>query len=278
MQILTLLSRGSHPPRQPEPPLSDGIWELIQSCWVREASKRPGIEEVTDIMISQSMARKLAAQHPLPYHISFTSYPTVESMPSNQVSAQTSVTALRPESGVRLHMVPDGQLPEKRHACTMCHKRWARMLVFGHCTKFPNRICAGRRYGAASSLNRHMRNMHPPRIMEFITESDFMSLRSSPSRGSSRKFRAVSWVRDSEISSSISGWKSASIPTLCRLVHLVCVGIVRWTSMEEGGAGVNLRYRWQHLWHHVRWGKTGLIGRSCTSHLALNIYTPWSMS
>jgi hypothetical protein len=123
MQILALLSRGSHPPRQPEPPLSDGAWELIQSCWVREASKRPGIEEVTDIMISRFMARQLAAQHPLPYPISFISYTMVELMPSSQVSAQTSATVSGPESGVGLHMVPDSQLPEKKHACTMCHKR-----------------------------------------------------------------------------------------------------------------------------------------------------------
>ena len=47
MQILSLLSRGSHPPRLHEPPLSDGAWELIQSCWVREALKRPGIDEVS---------------------------------------------------------------------------------------------------------------------------------------------------------------------------------------------------------------------------------------
>ena len=38
--------RGAHPPRLDWPPLNDGAWELIQTCWVREASKRPGINVV----------------------------------------------------------------------------------------------------------------------------------------------------------------------------------------------------------------------------------------
>ncbi|KAF8730338.1 hypothetical protein AX14_005639 [Amanita brunnescens Koide BX004] len=53
-QIMKYLSRGAHPPRLPEPPLNDGAWELIRSCWVREASNRPRIEEVTKRMIRAS--------------------------------------------------------------------------------------------------------------------------------------------------------------------------------------------------------------------------------
>jgi hypothetical protein len=61
MQILSLLSRGSHPPRLHEPHLSDGAWELIQSCWVREALKRPGIDEVMKwIFHCQCMSSTLA--------------------------------------------------------------------------------------------------------------------------------------------------------------------------------------------------------------------------
>ena len=48
------LSRGAHLPRLPEPPLNDGAWELIRSCWVREASNRPRIEEVTKRMVRAS--------------------------------------------------------------------------------------------------------------------------------------------------------------------------------------------------------------------------------
>ena len=43
-------SRGAHPPRLDSPPLSDGAWELIRSCWVREASKRPGIDVVVSTL------------------------------------------------------------------------------------------------------------------------------------------------------------------------------------------------------------------------------------
>ena len=62
MQIMALLSRGLHPPRLHEPPLSDETWELIRSCWVREASKRPRIEVVAENMVAmaQSVVSMLA--------------------------------------------------------------------------------------------------------------------------------------------------------------------------------------------------------------------------
>ena len=47
---MRLFSRGALPPRLDEPPLSNGAWELILSCWVREASKRPGIDVITGRM------------------------------------------------------------------------------------------------------------------------------------------------------------------------------------------------------------------------------------
>ena len=52
MQIMALLARGLHPPRQNEPPLSDGTWELIRSCWAREASNRPIIEAIAENMVA----------------------------------------------------------------------------------------------------------------------------------------------------------------------------------------------------------------------------------
>ena len=57
-------SQGAHPspPRPDSPPLSDEAWELIRSCWVREASERPRIEVVVEKMvaISQSVVLTLA--------------------------------------------------------------------------------------------------------------------------------------------------------------------------------------------------------------------------
>ena len=40
---MRLHSRGAHPPRLESPPLSGRVWDLILTCWVREASKRPGM-------------------------------------------------------------------------------------------------------------------------------------------------------------------------------------------------------------------------------------------
>ena len=51
IQIMKLHSRRVHSPRLDFPPLSDEAWELVRSCWVREASKRPGIEQVTRKMV-----------------------------------------------------------------------------------------------------------------------------------------------------------------------------------------------------------------------------------
>ncbi len=47
---MRLISHGERPSRREEPPLSDSAWELIQSCWVTEAAKRPTIEDITERM------------------------------------------------------------------------------------------------------------------------------------------------------------------------------------------------------------------------------------
>ena len=66
VQIMRLHSRGAHPPRLDLPPLSDHAWELIQSCWAREASKRPGMDVIRAWMdvVSQSSTPALAPPDP----------------------------------------------------------------------------------------------------------------------------------------------------------------------------------------------------------------------
>jgi hypothetical protein len=55
---VTHVSRGKRPPRQDEPPLSDGAWKLIEQCWAAEPPKRPTMKDVTEQMmaISQSVS------------------------------------------------------------------------------------------------------------------------------------------------------------------------------------------------------------------------------
>jgi len=52
IQIMKMISRGEHPPRQDEPPLSDRAWSLIQWCWVRDAAKRPAIGDIRRTMMA----------------------------------------------------------------------------------------------------------------------------------------------------------------------------------------------------------------------------------
>ena len=48
--------QGMRPPRRDEPPFSDKAWELIQCCWVEEASERPEMKDVAEWMMVQSDA------------------------------------------------------------------------------------------------------------------------------------------------------------------------------------------------------------------------------
>ncbi|KAF8627282.1 hypothetical protein AX17_006327 [Amanita inopinata Kibby_2008] len=87
-------------------------------------------------------------------------------LPSSQVTTQASATAARPirtDLVPGLHSVPDSQSREKKHACTMCHKRFDRpstlrkhLLVHTGEKAFVCNTC-GRRFGVASNLNRHVR-------------------------------------------------------------------------------------------------------------------------
>ncbi|KAF8339455.1 kinase-like domain-containing protein [Amanita rubescens] len=51
LQILSLVSRGIRPPRLDDQPMSDGAWDVIQRCWVREPLKRPRMNDVVESMI-----------------------------------------------------------------------------------------------------------------------------------------------------------------------------------------------------------------------------------
>ncbi|KAF8339478.1 kinase-like domain-containing protein, partial [Amanita rubescens] len=46
LRIKELVSKGELPLRLDEPSLSDGAWDLIQSCWIKQAVDRPGMKEV----------------------------------------------------------------------------------------------------------------------------------------------------------------------------------------------------------------------------------------
>ena len=50
IQIWTLISRRTLPPRLDKPPLSDRAWSVIHSCWMRKASKRPRMKDITENM------------------------------------------------------------------------------------------------------------------------------------------------------------------------------------------------------------------------------------
>jgi hypothetical protein len=52
IQILRLVSLGVLPPRRDEPPLDDEAWNLIQCCWMREASKRPAMKDIPEMMMT----------------------------------------------------------------------------------------------------------------------------------------------------------------------------------------------------------------------------------
>ena len=52
IQIVRLVSRGKRPPRLDEPPLGDKAWKLIKRCWVKEAVKRPAMEDVVEKMMA----------------------------------------------------------------------------------------------------------------------------------------------------------------------------------------------------------------------------------
>lgn len=87
IQILTLVSRGILPPRLDEPPLSDRAWSVIQSCWMRQASKRPRMK---DVMLSMTQSVSL----PIEARDSFQELLELQTIP-----AQT-LTALRQELGL----------------------------------------------------------------------------------------------------------------------------------------------------------------------------------
>ncbi|KAF8344367.1 hypothetical protein F5887DRAFT_918167 [Amanita rubescens] len=57
LQILSLVFRGVRPPRLADQPLSDGAWDVIQRCWVREPLKRPSMNNVVQSMMAITISR-----------------------------------------------------------------------------------------------------------------------------------------------------------------------------------------------------------------------------
>ncbi|KAF8339465.1 kinase-like domain-containing protein [Amanita rubescens] len=51
IQILSLVTRGERPPRLVEPLISDGMWELVQRCWVMQPSKRQRMRDIVEILM-----------------------------------------------------------------------------------------------------------------------------------------------------------------------------------------------------------------------------------
>lgn len=60
-----LVSKGELPPRLDEPPLSDGAWDLIQSCWIKQAADRPAIKEVLERMEAILKMQRNSDRRPL---------------------------------------------------------------------------------------------------------------------------------------------------------------------------------------------------------------------
>jgi hypothetical protein len=52
LQIIQLVVQGERSPRLDEPPLGDCAWNLIRSCWDREASLRPVMRDVVKRMVA----------------------------------------------------------------------------------------------------------------------------------------------------------------------------------------------------------------------------------
>lgn len=108
---------------------------------------------------------QLADQHPQQQQTQVTAEFEI---PQDHMSVTAmSVTArpvIRPvEPVVAVHGVPDSPSREKKHACTMCHKRFDRpstlrkhLLVHTGEKAFVCDTC-GRRFGVASNLNRHVK-------------------------------------------------------------------------------------------------------------------------
>ncbi|KAF8326236.1 kinase-like domain-containing protein, partial [Amanita rubescens] len=45
-QIVQLVTNGKRPVRLDSPPIDDGIWNVIQHCWLQDPSKRPMMKQI----------------------------------------------------------------------------------------------------------------------------------------------------------------------------------------------------------------------------------------
>ncbi|KAF8345093.1 kinase-like domain-containing protein [Amanita rubescens] len=64
MQIIKVVCRGERPPRLEVPSLSDRAWKLMQECWAKEKTTRPGIEDVVKRMVVwETLQESAPTQH-----------------------------------------------------------------------------------------------------------------------------------------------------------------------------------------------------------------------
>ena len=45
-QILQQVINGKRPVRRDIPPIDDGVWNVIQDCWLQDASRRPMMKQI----------------------------------------------------------------------------------------------------------------------------------------------------------------------------------------------------------------------------------------
>jgi len=62
---LQLVSKGELPLRLDEPSLSDGAWELIQTCWIKQAADRPAMKEALGRMEAILKTQRNSDRRPL---------------------------------------------------------------------------------------------------------------------------------------------------------------------------------------------------------------------
>ena len=84
---MTLVSRGNRPPRQDEPPLSDGAWELIEWCWVTEPPKRPRMKDIAEQMMAISQRDGMLQNASLSLSTSSTTVRRAKVVPSTPLRA-----------------------------------------------------------------------------------------------------------------------------------------------------------------------------------------------
>ncbi|KAF8325732.1 kinase-like domain-containing protein [Amanita rubescens] len=124
LQILGLHDRGEQPPRPHHPPLSDGVWDMIQRCWGRDALKRPRMKDITKNMTLLSQDTTTEMLLPLTTPRRITGVMKSSSPPAHSSDTRISTMAvydlpygsLEPEaSGAAMATTLTSSLVEEKH-------------------------------------------------------------------------------------------------------------------------------------------------------------------